>query len=77
VSRELKPHGFYRKLGFINGTPYGFESWTNSSTDIMNLSVDGQPTKDEARFRLYDLISTKPVAVKSSRKQSGKSSSKK
>jgi hypothetical protein len=71
----LKPHRFYRKLGFVNGTPLGFECWSDKDADTMYLTIT-DPTKEEAELRLADLISRKSV-FKGVKKLEIKTSSKK
>jgi hypothetical protein len=56
-----RSHEFYRKLGFTNGAPFGFESWASREADTMHLAVT-EPDQHEARIRLADLISSKPVS---------------
>jgi hypothetical protein len=58
VSRVAKPHGFYRKLGFGEGTPFGFTCWSRNGADMMHLSVEAAQ-REEAMIREADLISTK------------------
>lgn len=75
VSRVAKPHAFYRKLGFKEGTPFGFACWSRKDADMMHLSVEAA-NREEATIREADLISPK-VVPEVDKKRDVKASSKK
>lgn len=75
VSRVAKAHDFYRKIGFREGTPFGFVCWSRKDADMMHLSVEAA-NREEAMLREVDLVSPK-VVPKAEKKLDVKALSKK